>query len=1190
MSKPLFQKILIANRGEIAVRVAKTFRRLGIQTIAVYSDADREAPHVLAADEAYHLGPGPVSQSYLNLDRLLEVIALSGAQAVHPGYGLLSENAEFAEKCEAIGCVWLGPTGDAMRRFGLKHTAREIAQAANVPLCPGTGLLDSLDQARIAAQEIGFPLMLKSTAGGGGIGMQVCRSENELLDCFEKVIRLAASNFKDSGVFLERYVETARHIEVQVFGDGKGRVLALGERDCSAQRRNQKVVEETPAPGISQATREALFAAAVRLCEAIGYRSAGTVEFLYDVTREQFYFLEVNTRLQVEHGITELATGIDIVEWMVRLGAGENPLDGIHSVAAKGAAIEVRIYAEDASKQFMPSAGRITAVELPSDARCDGWVVAGTEVSTFYDPLLVKIQVLGETRDEAIRKLLDALSKTRIGGIRTNLDYLSALIESEAFQRGGVTTSWLDSFIYQPRTLDILKGGTMTTVQDWPGRQGYWDVGVPPSGPMDGLAHRVANRLVGNPEGTAALECTMVGPTIRFSFSTVIAVVGAEMNARLDGEPVPLCKQVNVRAGQVLEMGKSIHGCRTILAVAGGIAVPDYMGSKSTFTLGQFGGHGGRSLAAGDVLEIGENFSNGNNVDYLFPEMHGEWRIGVLYGPHGAPDFFTEQDVETFFATAWEVHFNSARTGVRLVGPKPQWARADGGEAGLHPSNIHDNAYAIGAVDFTGDMPVILGPDGPSLGGFVCPVTIINAELWKMGQLKPGDRVHFVPVSLDVARGHAQAVENWLDVGGVFPEIAESRRESMIVGTSKIEDQAVVIRRAGDSNLLIEIGDLLLDLRLRFMVHLLYESLRAQNKCGVIDLTPGIRSLQVHYHSNSLCEADIIFWIKQSLLSLPHVDEAEVDSRVVHLPLSWDDPSTQVAIDRYTSGVRADAPWCPSNIEFIRRINGLESIGQVKEIVYSAEYLVMGLGDVYLGAPVATPLDPRHRLVTTKYNPARTWTPENAVGIGGAYLCIYGMEGPGGYQFVGRTVPIWNKFRNTAAFEKKWLLRFFDRIHWYEVSADDLLDLRRDILTGKYVPEIREERFNLGEYLKFLEQEDDSIEAFRITQRQAFAAERKRWEEAGLQMSGAEEVAAAPEAIVIPDGCELLESPMMGSVWKIEVSEGQQVAEAATAVVLEAMKMEMAVPMMHASEVVKVLVSQGSMIRAGDPLLIVRRL
>ena len=1185
----MFEKVLIANRGEIAVRVSRTLRKLGVKTVAVYSAADREAPHVLEADEAYLLGPGPVAESYLRMDRIIEVIRESGAGAVHPGYGLLSENAEFAERIEAEGCVWLGPSPESMRKFGLKHTARELAVAAGVPLCPGTGLVGSLDEAMAASAGIGFPLMLKSTAGGGGIGMEICRSEAELKAAFEKVVRLAKSNFGEAGVFLERFVETARHIEVQIFGDGKGRVLPLGERDCSAQRRNQKVVEETPAPGLTDAMRESIFSAAVRLGESLSYRSAGTVEFLFDTSREEFYFLEVNTRLQVEHGVTEIVTGVDLVEWMVRLGAGENPIAGMDRIEAKGAAIEVRVYAEDAAKDFQPSAGLITEVSLPGDVRCDGWVQAGTEVSTFYDPLLVKIQVKGSDRKDALAKMESALAASRIGGIRTNLDYLRQIISSPGFQAGGVGTKWLDHLPYSARIIEVLRGGTMTTVQDWPGRMGYWDVGVPPSGPMDSLSFRLANQLVGNAPDAAALEFMLIGPTLKFGFDAVIAFSGADMEARLDGEAVDLGKAVSVRSGQTLEFSKAKDGCRTYLAIAGGIDVPDYLGSKSTFTLGKFGGHGGRALVAGDVLEI-SNFNSQlpSPIEREHFAFDGKWEIGVLSGPHGAPEFFTDEDIEMFFDTDWEVHFNSARTGVRLIGPKPKWARSDGGEAGLHPSNIHDNAYSIGTVDFTGDMPVILGPDGPSLGGFVCPVTIIEAELWKIGQLKPGDTIRFHAVGLERAREQAVRVEKWIAEGGAYPLLQFDGIAEAVVARATLQGEEVVIRRSGDDYLLLEIGDLVLDLRLRFLVHLLYEWLGAERRKGFVDVNPGIRSLQVHYDPWQTTESEVLELLLHGLGQVPPLEHAEVESRVVHLPLAWDDPSTQLAIERYMHGVNADAPWCPSNIEFIRRINGLDSVEQVKEIVYSAEYLVMGLGDVYLGAPVATPLDPRHRLVTTKYNPARTWTPENAVGIGGAYLCIYGMEGPGGYQFVGRTVPIWNKYRETEVFEKRWLLRFFDRLKWEEVSPEKLLELRREILTGEFVPRIETQRFNLGEYLAFLEREEVSIGEFRAHQRKAFADERHRWEEAGINLAEMEDLQAELDEIELPHGCEFVESPMMGSVWKVGVADGEEVAAGAVGFVLEAMKMEMEVTLPKGGKVIQVLVTPGAMVKAGDPLMILR--
>ncbi|MCY7285998.1 MAG: ATP-grasp domain-containing protein, partial [Cyanobacteria bacterium CAN_BIN43] len=312
----MFNKVLIANRGEIACRVIQTLDRLGIASVAVYSEADIHAKHVSMATEAVCIGAAPVAESYLKSDRILEVAQQTGAQAIHPGYGFLSENIEFAEACEAVGIAFIGPTPQQIRAFGLKHTARELAQQNHVPLVPGTGLLEDVKQAQHLAEAIAYPVMLKSTAGGGGIGMQACFDAVELADAFGTVQRLSQANFKQNGVFLEKYIQTARHIEVQIFGDGQGHVIALGERDCSTQRRNQKVIEETPAPGISDALRQQLYDCAVRLGQAVNYRSAGTVEFVFDEATQQFYFLEVNTRLQVEHGVTEMVSGIDLVEWM----------------------------------------------------------------------------------------------------------------------------------------------------------------------------------------------------------------------------------------------------------------------------------------------------------------------------------------------------------------------------------------------------------------------------------------------------------------------------------------------------------------------------------------------------------------------------------------------------------------------------------------------------------------------------------------------------------------------------------------------------------------------------------------------------------------------------------------------------------------------------------------------------------
>jgi urea carboxylase len=1196
----MFTKVLIANRGVISRRITRTLKKLGVGSVAVYSEADAHSLHVVEADEAILLGPPPVAESYLKVEKLLEAAAMTGAQAIHPGYGFLSENADFAEACEKAGLAFVGPTPQQMREFGLKHTARAIAEQHGVPLCPGTGLLADADEATTAAERIGFPVMLKSTAGGGGIGMRVCSNSGEVAEAFASVQRLSQSNFKDTGIFVEKFVARARHIEVQIFGDGKGRVLALGERDCSAQRRNQKVIEETPAPGLTEEQRAGLFAAAIKLGEAVKYRSAGTVEFVFDADTGAYYFLEVNTRLQVEHGVTEEVTGVDLVEWMVRLAAGDDSFFDSYEDKRRGHSIQVRIYAEDANKNFQPSCGVLTEVSFHQSSRCETWVEDGTEVTPFYDPMLAKIIVHGSDRADAISRMKAALDGTLFGGIESNLEYLRQIIATEDFAEGKIITKSLSEFQYLPRTIDVLDAGTQTTVQDYPGRIGFWNVGVPPSGPMDMLAFRYANRLLNNSESAAGLEIMMTGPTLRFNVATEIAITGADMHAELNGIRAPLWTALPVQAGDVLRMrGICGPGARAYLAVRGGLPVPRYLGSRATFTLGQFGGHGGRALRLGDVLPLGDldgESAIGNALpSSLVPTYTNAWEIGVLYGPHGAPDFFTDADIEMLFATDWKVHFNSNRTGVRLIGPKPQWARTDGGEAGLHPSNIHDNAYAVGAIDFTGDMPIILGPDGPSLGGFVCPACIAEAELWKMGQLKPGDTVRFRRMPL--AEANAREVEQdrelevLLDLPDTKRQVFDPADEDAVQYRLPEEPGRVAVcyRRASDKYLLVEYGPLVLDLALRFRVHALMEWLEAKHVPGIIDLTPGIRSLQIHYESRTLPLNDLMDTLLHAESELPDIDEIEVPSRIVHLPLSWDDPSTRLAIDKYMQTVRPDAPWCPSNIEFIRRINGLESIADVQRIVFEASYLVMGLGDVYLGAPVATPLDPRHRLVTTKYNPARTWTPQNAVGIGGAYMCIYGMEGPGGYQFVGRTVQVWNTYRVTQDFEagKPWLLRFFDQVRFYRVTAEELACHRADFLTGLFQLRVEETTFSFKNYQRFLAENAESIAGFRAQQRAAFGEERDRWVAAGQLLTEAEpEVAVPVDQIELPPGGRFISAHLPGSVWQIAAQEGDVVVAGDKVVILESMKMETAITAPSSGRIVKILVAPGKTVEAGQALAV----
>lgn len=670
------------------------------------------------------------------------------------------------------------------------------------------------------------------------------------------------------------------------------------------------------------------------------------------------------------------------------------------------------------------------------------------------------------------------------------------------------------------------------------------------------------------------------------------------MQPRLDGDLVPMWTPVTVPAGGVLSMSSTQGGgVRAYLAVRGGLKVPQYLGSRSTFILGKFGGHAGRVLRPGDILHMASDTERGVAAadPDVCPAYQSHWEIGVLYGPHGAPDFFTERDIDTFFASDWKVHYNSDRTGVRLIGPKPEWARPDGGEAGLHPSNLHDNAYAVGTVDFTGDMPVLLGPDGPSLGGFVCPASIIQAELWKLGQLRPGDTVRFRPVSIAQAEAMEKALEQSIaTLTQPLSVLPAGVREDPVLRNSPARNGSpgIVCRADSDKYLLVEYGPNVLDFHLRFRVAALQQKLEAMSLPGILDVTPGIRSLQIHYNNLALPRTELLNAIDEAERSAAKGAEVTVPSRIVHLPLSWDDPQTQAAIRKYMQSVRPDAPWCPSNIEFIRRINGLSSIDDVYRIVFEADYMVLGLGDVYLGAPVATPVDPRHRLVTTKYNPARTWTPENAVGIGGAYLCVYGMEGPGGYQFVGRTVQMWNTHKSTADFEpgKPWLLRFFDRIRFYPVSASDLLDHREAFPHGRFHVRTEEGEFSLREYDNFVSGISSAAAAAKLRQQTAFDEERERWASMGVNDYSGEVQSGASDSIedAVPEGCDPVRSPVTASVWSVSVQRGERVEAGQRLIVLEAMKMEVAVAAPVGGIVEELRCTPGAIVNAGQNLVILR--
>jgi 3-methylcrotonyl-CoA carboxylase alpha subunit len=443
----MFTKVLIANRGEIACRVIATCRRLGIRTVAVYSEADAGARHVRLADEAYCVGPAASRESYLRIDRILEICKQSGAQAVHPGYGFLSENEAFAEACENNGIVFVGPPAHSIRAMGSKSAAKALMQMANVPLVPGYHGADQ-DPALLQreADRIGYPVLIKASAGGGGKGMRVVNSPDEFAAALASCQREARTSFGDDRVLVEKYLVQPRHIEIQVFADKAGNTISLNERDCSAQRRHQKVVEEAPAPGVDAKQRAAMGRAACDAARAVGYVGAGTVEFIADAAGN-FYFMEMNTRLQVEHPVTEMITGLDLVEWQLRIAAGENLPLTQEQVPLQGHSIEVRIYAEEPEKGFLPSVGRLAHFETPAPSphvRLDTGVEQGDEITPHYDPMIAKLIVWDRTREAAIERMLGALAETRIVGVGHNVNFLSRLIDHPAFREGRVDTGLIE--------------------------------------------------------------------------------------------------------------------------------------------------------------------------------------------------------------------------------------------------------------------------------------------------------------------------------------------------------------------------------------------------------------------------------------------------------------------------------------------------------------------------------------------------------------------------------------------------------------------------------------------------------------------------------------------------------------------------------------------------------------------------
>ncbi|XP_064633098.1 uncharacterized protein LOC135491275 [Lineus longissimus] len=1247
-------KVLIANRGEIACRIIRTCKKMGIKTVAIYESSEENAMHALEADESLEL---PKGETYVSIDAITRLCQQAKVDAVHPGYGFLSENASFCEAVEKTGISFLGPTSETISEFGLKHKARDLAVLAGVPVVPGTHLLTGIKDAVKAASQLTYPALLKATGGGGGIGMQICSDEQQLRKVFTDCQRSAEKYFGNSGVYLEKYYPNSRHIEVQVFGDGLGRVIHLGERECSVQRRNQKVIEETPSPFLldKPELRQEICDAAVKLAKSVNYRSAGTVEFIvvdegkgYPETGK-FYFLEMNTRLQVEHGITELTNGVDLVEWMLRLGGrqtqGAINLDQFRW-NPNGHAIEVRIYAENPSLNFQPSPGLLTEVTWPTsqNVRVDTWVKSGSKVSNTYDPLLAKMMVHGTDRAAAIDQMLNALSMTTVAGPFTNLDFLSTVIQHEDFMSGRTTTQLLKHVKYTPHAIRVLQGGPDTSVQDWPGRIGLRVYGIQPNGPMDDLAFRVANILVGNKPGVAGLEMTTWGSKLYFHVASLVAVTGADMKVTLsapDGmtDTKLTWTRFYVPAGSTLSIGKickGSSGCRSYLAVLGGIQVPDYLGSKSTYAAFGYGGFQGRILQANDMLPLAISEEMPSDIEMDLP-LHSElkpaycknWEIQCMPGPHADPDYVTPAGMDEFFSVLWEVHYNSAKMGVRLKGPTPQWARKDGGDGGSHPSNIHDAGYGLGAINFTGNSPVVLTCDGPTQGGFTCPWTIVSSEMWKIGQVSPGDTVHFCPISIEDALGIRSSQEDYLATvkqiatfphmpvpGPTFPfltkisssdfaTVDKSHHGKAILGQLPADQDctrpSVQYRQSGDCYILIEYGDPKgsVDLNIFARVRLLQQTLRLQTDTktqmvetplipGTLDSAPSIRSLLIRYDAKIIPQITLLAFLKKIEINLPDVRQVVFPSRDIRMPFVFDDHWSQEATDQYKQMIRPEASYLPSNVDFIAENNDLKGGKQelVKHLV-DTPFLTLGVG-FFLGCPFICQINPLDRLKVPKYNPSRVYTPAGTVGLGGSLSAIYPLESPGGYQMYGRTIPTWDTFGSVSPFtpHQPWLLNLFDKVTFYKVTEPELLHFRRLALAGKYRYEIHEATFDMVEYNKL--EQSVAKECKRREKARRLACERLKEIEEELLLKQAKVPEVVPKVIEgVPEGQQACQALLAGVVKEVRVNVGDRVTAGETVLcVLEAMKTEMEVTSDVGGLVVKVVAVKGQQVSALDVVCI----
>ncbi|KUJ11040.1 uncharacterized protein LY89DRAFT_625418 [Mollisia scopiformis] len=1194
------QKVLVANRGEIAVRLIRACKNVGISSVSIYTQSDSTSLHASLADENILLS-GDNANAYLDIDEILKICKEYNVDAVIPGYGFLSEDAAFAQKVGDAGMVFAGPSPESMTEMGQKHRARDLAISANVPIVPGTGLLESENDALDAAKKLGFPVMLKATGGGGGLGLQVCQNEEELSPAFKKVKSRGNTLFNNSGVFLEKYYPESRHIEVQIFGNGTD-VVHFGERECSIQRRHQKVIEECPSPFVEQrpGMRKRLTDCAVAYALQLHYKSAGTIEFLVDDKTGGFFFLEMNTRLQVEHGITELCYGVDLVALMLQQAdcerAGKTGLSSeyLHSLqkdGPNGAAIETRVYAEVPFRNYAPSPGLLQHVQWPegNGIRVDTWVKTGQRIASFYDPLIAKVMVHAIDRNEACKKMTSVLSEAKLQGPPTNLYFLRDVVASKSFLEGDTLTNFLDTkFTYKPCAIDVLSPGSFTTIQDFPARatSGH---GIPKGGPMDNISSRIANILVGNDPGTESMEITISGPELLFTAPAVFAVSGAPVTVTIDGEEKPMWSRIVISAAQKLKIGKVENGgCRCYLAVKGGFPeIPSYLGSKAGTPSLAFGGTQGRQLQMGDWIELDPKTKEWSKSakPYTLPKPcipdYDIKEIYCMHGPHDSDDFMTPKDRQMLYSTAWKIGHNSNRTGIRLVGPVPEWSRKDGGEGGSHPSNVFDYGYpSPGGINWGGDSAAIFSMDSPDLGGLLCSSTIISADLWRLGQVKPGGHLKLTPTTFEHAIELKEKIEKFvgdiqalvegtsihvpvLELSLPASGLPEGTSNAVLKEVPANEHRfRVVYRQGGDCFLLVEIGQQTCDVRVTSRIRLLVQKLEALN-LGLV-MNPNIGSVMIQFNANTITQSALLAKITEAESSIEYTTSIEIPCREIHLPVVFDHPDIRASEQRYMETNRPTAAYLPDNVEYLRTNNGFSTRREVFQTLLESPYLIVAVGFL-VGTPILFPLNPMSGIVAQKYNPTRVSTPGGTIGMGGSLFAIYPLEAPGGYMLFARTMECWDTFGTGASFSpsRPWLFEPFDIVRYHEVSVSEYDQLMLDYRRGEYKFDIRDGVFDLHSVHERFEESrtDPKVISFREGQKKGvahnLALEKKLYGEWVTEQEAekAREVERVKE-MMESEPSITIDSPIDANVWKVLVEPGEVLREGQVVAILEAMKME----------------------------------